>query len=349
MLRLMIQSLKVAAIVVLSLAIIFVSQRALFHYLNSASASSGQQVTFVVAESESVGSVATRLQDAGLIRSGTYFKLKMRLSNADSKLKAGRFSLEKGMSVDQIISALTTSDNVQVINIRFQEGWRTEQYAEQLVQAGLIQTTDQFTAAIQNGNWNYDFLASRPNETTLEGFLFPDTYQFRADATPADIINIMLQNYELRVPKNQQAKAQDLGLNLYQVMIVASIVEREAVLPEERPIIASVYYNRLKKNMPLQADPTVQYAIGTSGDWWPQITPNDLNVQSPYNTYRTPSLPPSPICNPSAASIDAALNPAQTDYLYFVAKGDGSGSHVFAKTYDEQLKNIQKYSGGTNP
>jgi UPF0755 protein len=101
--------------------------------------------------------------------------------------------------------------------------------------------------------------------------------------------------------------------------------------------------------MPLQADPTVQYAIGTSGDWWPQITPNDLNVQSPYNTYRTPSLPPSPICNPSAASIDAALNPAQTDYLYFVAKGDGSGSHVFAKTYDEQLKNIQKYSGGTNP
>ena len=348
MLRLMIQSLKVAAIVVLSLAIIFVSQRAMFHYLDSASASSGQQVTFVVAESESVSSVATRLQDAGLIRSSTDFKLKMRLSNADSKLKAGRFTLEEGMSVNQIINALTTSDNVQVVNIRFQEGWRTEQYAEQLVQDGLITTTDQFTQAIQNGDWNYDFLASRPSTTSLEGFLFPDTYQFRADATPDDIINTLLQDYGKRVPQSEQAKAQDLGLNLYQVMIVASIVEREAVLPEERPIIASVYYNRLKQNMPLQADPTVQYALGKTGDWWPQITPNDLNVQSPYNTYQTPSLPPGPICNPSLASIQAALNPAQTDYLYFVAKGDGSGSHVFAKTYDEQLQNIQKY-GGSNP
>lgn len=346
MLRLMIQSLKVAAIIVLTLAIVFVSQRALFHYLNSASASSGQPVTFVVAENESVGSVATRLQDAGLIRSGTYFKLKMRLSNADSKLKAGRFTLDKGMSVDQIITALTTADNVQVINVRFQEGWRTEQYAEQLVQAGLIQTTDQFTQAIKNGTWNYDFLASRPSETSLEGFLFPDTYQFRADASPDDIINTMLANFGKRVPASEQAKAQDLGLNLYQVMTVASIVEREAVVPEERPIIASVYYNRLKKNMPLQADPTVQYAIGKTGNWWPQITPNDLNVQSPYNTYQTPSLPPGPICNPSVASIDAALNPAQTDYLYFVAKSDGSGTHVFAKTYDEQLRNIKKYGGG---
>ncbi len=346
MLRLMIQSLKIAAIIVLTLAIIFVSQRTLFHYLNSASASSGQPVTFVVAENESVGSVATRLQDAHLIRSGTYFKLKMRLSNADSKLKAGRFTLDEGMSVDQIITALTTGDNVQVINIRFQEGWRTEQFAEQLVQAGLIQTTDQLTQVIQNGTWNYDFLASRPSQTSLEGFLFPDTYQFRADATPDDIINTMLANFAKRVPQSEQAKAQDLGLNLYQVMIVASIVEREAVVPEERPIIASVYYNRLKKNMPLQADPTVQYAIGKTGNWWPQITPNDLNVQSPYNTYQSPSLPPGPICNPSVASIDAALNPAQTDYLYFVAKGDGSGTHVFAKTYDEQLQNIKKYGGG---
>ena len=345
MLRLMIQSLKVAAIVVLTLAIVFVSQRALFHYLNNASASNGQQVTFVVADSESVNSVASRLQDAGLIRSGTYFKLKMRLSNADSKLKAGRFTLQEGMSVNQIIDALTTADNVQVINVRFQEGWRTEQYAEQLVQAGLIQTTDQFTQAIQNGTWSYDFLASRPNENSLDGFLFPDTYQFRADATPDDIVNTMLQNFEARVPAAEQAKAQDLGMNLYQVMIVASIVEREAVVPDERPIIASVYYNRLKQNMPLQADPTVQYAMGTTSNWWPEVTPDDLNVQSPYNTYQTPGLPPGPICNPSLASIDAALNPAQTDYLYFVAKGDGSGSHVFAKTYDEQLQNIQKYEG----
>ena len=348
MLRLMIQSLKVAAIIVLTLAILFTAQRALFHYLDTASASDGQPVTFVVNDSESVSSVADRLQQEGLIRSGTYFKLKMRLSNADSKLKAGRFTLHKGMSVDQVIEALTTSEAVQTVTIRFQEGWRTEQYAEALVQAGLIQTTDQFMTAIKDGTWNYDFLASRPSETSLEGFLFPDTYQFRADASPEDIINTMLQNYGTRVPTAEQAKAQALGLNLYQVMTIASIVEREAAVPEERPIIASVYYNRIKQNMPLQADPTVQYAIGKSGDWWPEITPNDLNVQNPYNTYQSPGLPPGPICNPSLASIDAALNPAQTDYLYFVAKGDGSGQHLFAKTYEEQQQNIRKVKGN-NP
>ena len=345
MLRLMIQTLKVAAIVVLTLAILFTAQRALFHYLNVASASDSQPVTFVVSDNESVNSVSDRLQSAGLIRSSTYFKLKMRLSNADSKLKAGRFTLRKGMSVNQVIDALTTADAVQVVTIRFQEGWRTEQYAEALVQAGLIQTTDQFMSAAQTGTWKYNFLASRPSNTSLEGFLFPDTYQFRADATPDDIINTMLQDFQTRLPAADQAKAQALGLNLYQVMTIASIVEREAAVPEERPIIASVYYNRIKQTMPLQADPTVQYAVGKSGDWWPQITTNDLNNQSPYNTYQSPGLPPGPICNPSLASIEAALNPAKTDYLYFVAKGDGSGQHLFAKTYAEHQANIQKVSG----
>jgi len=347
LLRLMIQSLKVAAIVVLTLAILFTAQRALFHYLDTAGASDGQPVTFVVNDSESVSSVADRLEQEGLIRSGTYFKLKMRLSNADSKLKAGRFTLHEGMSVDQVIEALTTSEAVQTVTIRFQEGWRTEQYAEALVQAGLIQTTDQFMTAVQDGTWNFDFLASRPSETSLEGFLFPDTYQFRADAAPEDIINTMLQDFQTRVPAAEQAKAQAMGLNLYQVMTIASIVEREAAVPEERPIIASVYYNRIKQTMPLQADPTVQYAIGKSGDWWPEITPNDLNVQNPFNTYQSPGLPPGPICNPSLASIEAALNPATTGYLYFVAKGDGSGQHLFAKTYEEQQQNIQKVNGNT--
>jgi UPF0755 protein len=344
----MIQSLKVAAIIVLTVAILFVAQRALFHYLDVASASNGEPVTFVISENETPSSVADNLHSAGLIRSSTYFKLKMRLSNADSKLEAGRFTLHKGMSVDQIINALTSAEAVQTVTIRFQEGWRTEQYAEALVQAGLIQTPDQFTNAIQNGSWDNDFLASRPSNTTLEGFLFPDTYQFRADATPDDIINTMLQDFQTRVPAADQAKAQALGLNFYQVLTIASIVEREAAVPAERPIIASVYYNRIKQTMPLQADPTVQYAVGKSGDWWPQISPSDLDAQSPYNTYQSPGLPPGPICNPSLASIEAALNPATTDYLYFVAKGDGSGEHLFAKTYAEQQANIQKVSGN-NP
>lgn len=343
----MIQALKVAAIIVLAVVIVFVAQRALFHYLDSANADeTGPAVTFVVHSNESSSSVANRLHEAGLIRSATYFKLKMRLTNADAKLRAGDFTLHKGMSIDQIIASLTTAAPVKVINVRFQEGWRSEEYADKLVQVGLISTPSQLLDATKASGWSYDFLKSLPSNATLEGFLFPDTYQFQAGESPDDIINTMLQDFNTRVPPNLRDRAQKLGYNLYQVITVASIIEREAQVDSERPIIASVYYNRLKQNMPLDADPTVQYALGDEGAWWPVLKPADIDgtANDPYNTYRNAGFPPGPICNPSLKSIEAALNPAKTDYLYFVAKSDGSGTHAFAKTLKEQNQNIQKYS-----
>lgn len=342
----MIQALKVAAVIVLAVVIVFVAQRALFHYLDNARAGdSGPSVAFVVRTNESSSSVADHLHSAGLIRSTTYFKLKMRLTNADAKLRAGTFTLHQGMSVDQIISTLTTPAPVKVINVRFQEGWRSEEYADKLVQAGLIASPNQFTQAIKASGWSYDFLKSLPSNATLEGFLFPDTYQFQAGEAPDDIINTMLQDFNTRVPPNLRDRAQKLGYNLYQVITVASIIEREAQVDSERPIIASVYYNRLKQNMPLDADPTVQYALGKEDAWWPVLKPADIDAtaNNPYNTYRNAGFPPGPICNPSLKSIEAALNPSKTDYLYFVAKNDGSGTHAFAKTLNEQNQNIQKY------
>jgi UPF0755 protein len=334
------QLLKVLIILVLALVIIFFLQRTISHFLNGASAGN-QRVLFIVNKDETVDEVAKKLKDDNLIQSATYFKFKIRLTNADADLKAGRFTLHHGMTVDQIIHAITTSEDVETVKVRFQEGWRTEQYAERLQQLGLISSTDELMYAIKNGQWNYTFLNSRPSDATLEGFLFPDTYEFRAGGSTEDIINTLLQTFDQKVPANMRAKTNALGYNFYQVMTVASIVEREAVVPSERPVIASVYYNRVKAGMPLQADPTVQYALGHPGDWWPQITQDDLNTDDPYNTYLHPGLP-GPICNPSLASIQAALNPAQTDYLYFVAKGDGSGAHDFSKTYAEQQGNINK-------
>lgn len=350
-LRLMIQSLKVAAILVLAFVVLFTTQRAISHYVTSAHGNDSAPITFVVTENETVNQVADNLKRDGLIRFPTYFKLKMRLAHADSNLKAGRFTLYKGMSTDQIISALTTAENVQVITVRFQEGWRTEQYADALVKAGLFQSPDDFMSAIKSNTWNYDFLATRTSNATLEGFLFPDTYQFRADATPEDVINTLLQTFGNKVPKEERDRAQQLGLNFFQVMTIASIVEREAAVDSERPIIASVYYNRIKQNMPLQADPTVQYAMGNAqNDWWPQLQPGDpQKINSPYNTYQSPGLPPGPICNPSLKSIQAALNPANTTFLYFVAKNDGSGEHYFANTLDEQKANIQKSEQNSSP
>ncbi len=338
MVKLSTQLLKVLAILVLALFIIFITQRTISHFLDGAS-SGDQTVVFTVNHEETVDQVAKNLEDQGLIQSATYFKLRIRLSNADANLKAGRFTLHQGMTVDQIIHALTTSENVEVVQVRFQEGWRTEQYADRLVQLGLISSTDQFMDAVKNGQWNEQFLSSRPSNATLEGFLFPDTYEFRAGGTAEDIIDTLLQTFDQKVPADQRAKADALGYNFYQVMAVASIIEREAVVAEERPTIASVYYNRLKEGMPLQADPTVQYAVGHPDDWWPEITQEDIDQDIPYNTYRRPGLP-GPICNPSLSSIEAALNPAQTDYLYFVAKSDGSGAHAFARTYAEHQENI---------
>jgi len=348
LLKLMVQSLKIAAILVLAAVIVVTTQRTLARYLEESNANVGQPVTFVVEPDESVDSIAARLQEEGLIRSPTYFKLRMRLSNADTKIQAGRFVLYTGMSVNQIIQTLTTSEPIEVVQVRFQEGWRLEEYAEHLVEIGLISSPEEFIDAAQGESWRttYDFLRDLPPGASLEGYLFPDTYEFRADATPEDIVRTMLDTFGRRVTPELRARAAERGLTLHQVLTIASIVEREAVIPEERPIIASVFYNRLSQNMPLQADPTVQYVVGQAGNWWPQITPQDIEQRSLYNTYQNTGYPPGPICNPSLASIEAAVNPADTDYLYFVVKGDGSGGHVFAVTYEEHLRNINEQHGG---
>jgi UPF0755 protein len=199
----------------------------------------------------------------------------------------------------------------------------------------------------------YDFLDARPIGSTLEGYLYPDTYELaRERATSQDLLRRQLDNFaRLAVPAyRQSAAAGSTTLSLHEVVTLASIVEREAVLDEERPVIAAVYLNRLAKEMKLDADPTVQYAMGYqagTGQWWK--TPVSLDeysqVESPYNTYLHVGLPPGPIASPGIASIRAVLNPAKHDYLYFVALPDGSGRHAFSRTFDEHLENVRRYQG----
>ena len=350
MLRLTLQTLKVGAIAIVALLTLVFSQRLFTYYLDrSASADSGV-VYFTVEPDESANSVATRLQDLGLIRSSAYFKAKMRLRGADSKLKAGPYLLRDGMSVDEILDTITvatTAGGTPVVGgyvqFRTQEGWRSEQIAELLVEKGLIKSKEEFYAALDDPSFSrFDFLKSRPSWAKLEGFLFPDTYRVPQNTPAKDVIQQMLEDFNGRVTPGMRENLPP-GYNFYQVLTIASIVEREAAVDEERPLIASVYYNRLKHvpPLPLQADPTVQYALGQEGNWWPELQPADLKKESQYNTYLQPGLPPGPICNPGQGAIRAALNPAQTSYLYFVAKGDGT--HAFARTYEEHLVNIQRY------
>lgn len=342
MLRFMIQTLKVSAVLVLAVAIVFTSQRALSHYLGQADdLRDSELVTFTIQNEETADSVGQRLEEQGIIRSGWYFEMRMRLGSSDAQLSPGQYELSPGMAVSEIIDEVTTTGTAGSVTIRFQEGWRTEQYAEHLVESGLLETTDEFMDAVASPQWDFDFLASRPADAQLDGYLFPDTYEFRGDATAEEIIQILLETFEARVPPELQERADGLGYNFHNVITIASIVEREAVIAEERPVIASVFYNRMDQNMPLQADPTVQYVVGQPGNWWPEITQEDINRMAPHNTYQRPGIPPWPIANPSLASIQAALDPDETDHLFFVATGDGSGAHRFAQTYEEHQQNIE--------
>ena len=198
----------------------------------------------------------------------------------------------------------------------------------------------------------YAFLAGRPGKPSLEGYLFPDTYRLPARASSSEVLAAMLNNFDEKVGPGVRAAAADSGMSLQDAVTLASIVEREAVQADERPLIASVYRNRLANACPdvggpyLQADPTVQYARGRPGDWWwkPQSIEEYQFVQSPYNTYLNPGLPPGPIASPGLSALEAAVNPAETVYCFFVATGE-DGRHVFARTLAEHEANVAIYGG----
>lgn len=305
----------------------------------------GSPVAFTVYPGESPYSIGERLEEIGLISSARLFYAYVRYYNLGQKLEAGDYTLSPAMTIPEIVQILQHG-RTKEITLTIPEGWRIEQIAQYLEKQGIMSARE-FLAVAWRDQWvaRYDFLRDAPEGITLEGYLFPDTYRLPIPASPQDLLARMLDNFGTKVTPEMRARAKELGFTLYQVVTLASIVEREAVIPEERPIIAGVYLNRLRKGMYLQADPTVQYAKGydeATGRWWPPITIEEMSsIQSPYNTFLNPGLPPGPICSPGLDSIKAVLYPAETDYLFFFSKGDGS--HVFSKTYEEHLENQKRY------
>ncbi|WP_322798122.1 endolytic transglycosylase MltG [Thermoflexus sp.] len=305
-------------------------------------------VTFTIHPGQSVMEVAQALEEAGLIRDAFLFRAYVRYHGLDREIEAGEYTLNKTMTIPQIVEALRSGRQAEW-TVRVREGLRLEEVAEAIAAQTHLSAQAILEAARDGLRWRRDFpfLADLPPGATLEGYLFPDTYRLARDATAEAMIRRMLENFGRKVTSEKIAAARARGLSLHQVITLASIVEREAVLPEERPLIASVYLNRLTAGMKLDADPTVQYALGYQPDqktWWKSpLMLEDLQVDSPYNTYRYPGLPPGPIANPGLASIEAVLKPAETDYFYFMAdciKKDGS--HWFARTHEEHLRNFRR-------
>ena len=219
-------------------------------------------------------------------------------------------------------------------------GWRMEEIAASLSTSGLSITPEEFISAVNTPPQGFDFL-SGANST--EGFLYPDSYIFSRQITADELVSELVRNFSLRISRDLQLGFEKHGLTVYQAVTLASIVQREAIHEEEAPIVASVYINRLNIGMKLEADPTVQYAIGynsAQGKWWTNpLSANDLDFDSPFNTYVYAGLPPAPISNPSLDSLRAIAFPAETAYYFFRAKCDGSGYHDFSATFEEHLGN----------
>lgn len=325
--------------------------------LAQAASESDAVIPFTIEPGETAASVANRLEEMGLISDASLFTLYMRYNGIDQKLEAGNFRLRANMTMPEIAQALQKA-LVEEVTVTIPEGWRAEQVADLLEQEGIMEA-DAFMAAVRAGDpvalglGEYDFLADRPPGASLEGYLFPDTYRVPARAEPAEVLRLMLDNFGEKVTPELRAAAVRSGMTLHEAVILASLVEREAVQADERPLIASVYRNRLSGACDkevggryLQADPTVQYARGRPGNWWwtPQSVEEYKYVQDPYNTYLHPGLPPGPIASPGLSALTAVIRPAATQYCFFVATGE-DGRHVFATTYAEHQLNVSRYQG----
>jgi len=298
------------------------------------------QQSFTVQQGESVASIANRLRQSGLISEADMFRDYLIYTGFDTSIQAGNYDLSPAMSIVDIAHKMQNATSIQVPFVVL-PGWRMEEIAASLPTSGLNITPDAFLAAAKKSRPGFDFLSGA---ASTEGFLFPDSYILPRVTTTDELIEDLVQNFDLHLTSDLRDGFDRQGLTIYQAVTLASIVQREAVHEDEAPMIASVYLNRLKIGMRLEADPTTQYALGyntAQQTWWTNpLSMDDLKINSPYNTYVTDGLPPTPISNPGLVALRAVAFSADSSYYYFSARCDASGYHNFAQTFQEQLQNL---------
>jgi UPF0755 protein len=286
-----------------------------------------------VVKGDTLSKVATKLEEAGVIGSAFVFKLEARREGGDTAIKTGRYTFEPGADTDAILAKLTAGEAVPTVSVTVPEGLTLPETARVVADSTEI-PAKKFVSAARQTDYGYAFLENRAIETT-EGYLFPRRYDFEEGVTAPQVVDRMLGQYLLETEGLDLAGAKDrLNLTEHQLLTVASLIEKESANAEERPIIASVIYNRIRQDTPLQIDATIQYALERPKA---NLSYADLRIDSPYNTYENVGLPPGPICSPSLQSLQAAINPAETDYLYYVLKANNE-EHFFTNDYDEFLR-----------
>jgi UPF0755 protein len=295
---------------------------------------------FTVEAGMTAAAVGDLLEKEGLIRSAEIFRWYCRSANAETGLQKGVYEVSPAMSPREIISVLLAGPAPDTVTVTLPEGFTAKQIVERLAANGLGTEEELYAALADFPIEEYPFLRNIPTNVDfpLEGFLFPATYYFDRQATPQVTLSRFFDRFAEELTPEVQARLAERGMSVQEWVIKASIVEREAVKSEDRPVIAGVFEKRLAMDMMLQSCATVQYLLG---EVKPVLTYDDIAIESPYNTYLHTGLPPGPVCNPGSASLEAALFPAETEYLYFVAKADGY--HAFARTYEEHLRNVSMY------
>ena len=305
----------------------------------------GETVLVTIPEGASTKDVAEVLEENGLIDSVTMFRIHSKFNGYDGTFHFGTYELAQGMTEEQIVAILQSGQQyLESVRITIPEGYTLEQIAARVEENGLV-TAEELLDEAENGAFDYAFLPEEKGEKKyrLEGYLFPATYEFSTKATAHEILAQMLDRFAISYQKIEEGNQS--GLTADEVLILASLIESEIQVPEERAVAAGVILNRLEQGMLLQIDSCVQYALGTRNE---VVTYDDLEVDSPYNTYKYKGLPVGPICNPGDAALEAAMAPEDNDYLYYVVEAKGSSNHVFCETYEEFLAAKEQYKNSGN-
>ncbi len=291
-----------------------------------------KQTDVVIPRGATFADVVAVLRSDGVLAHPLAFRILARLRHVESAVKAGEYRFPARQTSDQVLQRLVRGEQTAVW-VTIPEGYTAKEVARALAERGLGST------AAYDRIFLHDGVEIGGRRTpTMEGYLFPSTYLIPTDDTPDGAARILVDQFRRELPPDAQASARRLGRSVPEVVTIASIIEREGKLDADRPLIGSVIYNRLRLGMPLEVDASIEYVFAEHHD---VITKRDLQIDSPYNTYRHTGLPPTPIANPGKASLDAAFHPASSDYLYYIAKSDGHS--VFAKTLAEHNANVNRY------
>ena len=291
-----------------------------------------RQTDVVIAKGASFSDVVDTLRRNGVLAHPLAFRMLARLRHVDADVKAGEYRFPAHQTTDDVLQRLVRGEQFAVW-VTIPEGYTAKEIAAALAARGLADVSA-YDAAFLKGGIELGGVRTQ----SLEGYLFPSTYLVPTDDDPQATARILVDQFRRELPPDAQARAAALHRSIPEIVTIASLVEREGKVDEERPLIASVIYNRLRLGMPLEIDASIEYTFAEHHD---VITKRDLESDSPYNTYRHTGLPPTPIANPGKPSLDAAFRPAKTEYLYYVARGDGR--HAFAKTLAEHNANVERY------